>query len=1237
MNYSKTTLLTFILLTMGLMISLPGYAITRTATTNNGSWTNPAHWSPSGVPTAADEVVIPSNITNFTAVGITMNFSTLIIDGRLTVGGFQNGAGVMTSTMAGSSVTVNGQFWQAETINLEADMTFNNGAIWDIRSYNINGVNGTPTITLNAGALARMTNLSNVSNTSVTYSNVDFVNFGTFRKNGGFGEAHIFAGNFTNEATGVVEVDGPGQGGFPDNVIDFSGTLLNKAGGQISSIHATRSELNLTGAVTNNGSISRPVLLTGTFEGTGTFDFGGTSVGGTIGPDACLTYTNNLLLSGTLDVDISGPTACTDFGQQTSNNTITIQSGSILDVDFGSFTSPGAGAVYTILDGASLSGTFGTVNGLPAGMVVQYDFPNTGEVSIVDNNVSSDLEFVVGTETSGPNNTVTVPVTVNNFDDIAAFQGTITFDPSVLTFVSAAGPAGSANFAFPYLAFGEPGVGAVPSDAITFSWFESNGSVLTQADGTKVIELTFTVNSSATTGFTDIEIDGSTTPLGYTDDISATSLLAPDVTQGGVTIDADAPTVDVATIQSDNVNDITLATVGDVITLSFTSSEALPSNPVVSIDKGGAGAITVIDQGGATSWTAEKTVAAGDDGVVTFSITIQDQYGNSSTLTATTDGSSVTVDTEAPVITCPPAIAQNSDVGVCGAVASFADATATDNLSSVGNITITRSSGDASGSTFPVGTSTIEYTATDEAGNQNTCTFDIVITDTEAPTITTVGPTFDVFLDVNGDASITVADLTTSITDPCGVASSVLSQSTFDCSDVANNPITVTITATDVNGQVATATVDVTVNADPVISLQGEARSELGTLIPSVTFDISGDDGPLTQTGSAFNFLASPCGSTNDIGAERIDTDPNGINVSDAFAIVQHFLQINQLGSNFKLIAADVNASNSINVLDAFQVLRRTLSLKTAFTNRVTGLEDANWTFIPTSETFPSGPYNFSTRRSYVSPSPVTGQDFTGVKLGDVDNSWDNAPNRVAAPDKAISFIMDAREAKTGELITIPVRIANFKEVAGYQYTMEWDASVLSLRAIHNKGLEAMYNEEDAANGRLASAWVDMQGQGVSMVDGSLAFEMVFEVIGREGSETAIELTSSVTPDKAYDAVGELMGVELNAASVQVRSTPTSVVGPELSGYSLGQNVPNPFGASTKFNFSLGQPEEVKIQIFSMTGQVVRSFDAKYGAGSHEILWNGQGEAGMKLGAGIYLVRMTAGEYSASIRVKKNN
>ncbi|MEL7533063.1 MAG: FlgD immunoglobulin-like domain containing protein, partial [Bacteroidota bacterium] len=120
---------------------------------------------------------------------------------------------------------------------------------------------------------------------------------------------------------------------------------------------------------------------------------------------------------------------------------------------------------------------------------------------------------------------------------------------------------------------------------------------------------------------------------------------------------------------------------------------------------------------------------------------------------------------------------------------------------------------------------------------------------------------------------------------------------------------------------------------------------------------------------------------------------------------------------------------------------------------------------------------------------------------------------------------------------------------------------------------------------------------------------------------------------KAYEGDLTLLNVSNEPSVLTVGSTTS--VDPELAGYSLTQNFPNPFTSSTSFEFSLGQSEEVKFEVYSLTGQVVRSFEGRYTAGDHSIEWNGKTQNGVNVSEGVYLVRMTAGEFSTSIRVQK--
>lgn len=93
-------------------------------------------------------------------------------------------------------------------------------------------------------------------------------------------------------------------------------------------------------------------------------------------------------------------------------------------------------------------------------------------------------------------------------------------------------------------------------------------------------------------------------------------------------------------------------------------------------------------------------------------------------------------DSQAPTCNLPANIIQNNDAGTCGAVVNYT-ATASDNC---GGATISCSP--ASGSTFPVGTSTVACTASDTSPDSpdTNCSFTVTVKDTQAPGFTSSCP-----------------------------------------------------------------------------------------------------------------------------------------------------------------------------------------------------------------------------------------------------------------------------------------------------------------------------------------------------------------------------------------------------------------------------------------------------------------------------------------------------------------
>ncbi len=164
---------------------------------------------------------------------------------------------------------------------------------------------------------------------------------------------------------------------------------------------------------------------------------------------------------------------------------------------------------------------------------------------------------------------------------------------------------------------------------------------------------------------------------------------------------------------------------GDVVGVATTVPVAY--NARLNVYSGSCGSLTCV--------TGDEN-ATGTNGSVTFcsapGVTYYIFVGTDATGPTGTYSVSISCSNNPPPsITCPANITTNNDATVCGAAVNFT-VNASDNC---GPPTLSEANGYASGDVFPVGTTTLNWTATDVGGATASCSFDITVNDTEGPTI----------------------------------------------------------------------------------------------------------------------------------------------------------------------------------------------------------------------------------------------------------------------------------------------------------------------------------------------------------------------------------------------------------------------------------------------------------------------------------------------------------------------
>lgn len=303
--------------------------------------------------------------------------------------------------------------------------------------------------------------------------------------------------------------------------------------------------------------------------------------------------------------------------------------------------------------------------------------------------------------------------------------------------------------------------------------------------------------------------------------------------------------------------------------------------------------------------------------------TATDAAGNSTTLTqhVTVHESPATP----PTITAPGPVQLLTGAGatLCGVLVSNLDATlgtatASDNCPGV---TVARS-GVPAGNVFPVGNTTVTYTATDASGNTASANQIVTVVDNTAPVVTAPGP---VTLFTGPGATIcgvTVSDLnatlgTGSATDNCPGVGAV-SRSGVPAGNVfPKGQTTLTYSATDAHGNSSSATQVVTVvdNTPPLITCAAnmivDFDAGVGGAVVTYSTPAGSDNCPgatTTQIAGLASGSTFPLGTTTN--TFRV-TDASGLTAECSFKVTVALTSIVGLDS------ATINGSGLVDSYDS--------------------------------------------------------------------------------------------------------------------------------------------------------------------------------------------------------------------------------------------------------------------------------------------------------------------------------
>jgi hypothetical protein len=362
--------------------------------------------------------------------------------------------------------------------------------------------------------------------------------------------------------------------------------------------------------------------------------------------------------------------------------------------------------------------------------------------------------------------------------------------------------------------------------------------------------------------------------------------------------------------------------------------------------------------------------------------------------------------------------------------------------------------------------------------------------------------------------------------------------------------------------------------------IAGTVKTEFGDGVANVNVLLEGDITSTLTTNSVgtFSFEELTPYENFTLNFEKNTNPWNGVTTQDIVFIRKHILGLEYLDSPYKLLAADVNNSGDITALD--MVIIRSLILLNILEfpdNESWKIIDGNFVFTnptqPWSSTIPEeiSINNLDANRDY---------NMLGIKMGDVNNSvqpWNLLDVETRDRDGYLTLTTDNQEIKAEEIVIIPIRAKDFKEMVAYQFTLEFDEAILNFAGFEKGVLEKMTEQNIGTRfleyGKLTIAWATSEEKNIK--EEEPLFFLKFKAKQKGNLSEILQINSSKTAAVAYNEEGNIFDVNLIFAG-------------EVETSSL-QIFPNPTNENIFVNINLEKTTSIQLDIFNAFGQLEKA------------------------------------------------
>jgi uncharacterized repeat protein (TIGR01451 family) len=403
-------------------------------------------------------------------------------------------------------------------------------------------------------------------------------------------------------------------------------------------------------------------------------------------------------------------------------------------------------------------------------------------------------------------------------------------------------------------------------------------------------------------------------------------------------------------------------------------------------------------------------------------------------------------------------------------------------------------------------------------------------------------------------------------------------------------------------------------NADGSLNLGGGFTTAFGQVLAGVEVELSGSSSSalvMSDNSGKYTFGGLVAG-TYTIEPYKEDQLSNGITTIDELILQRHLLGIQLITDPLVFMAADLNRSGDLTIIDR-------LIMRNIILGNIDELPNdlPTWRFVPVSY---AEEVQMTLTRMTHAPADIKltditacsmGNDFYGIKMGDLNNSvyiedLDGAiinGLRGRSSTETYPLEIEERRFRSGKRFDLPVRAKQLEQLAGMQFTM----AVATGRLVIEQVVPGLLAADQLGLTRVDRGLVSASWTQQPELVGGEAILFTLKVRAQRAGTLSDVLTFANNPTftEAYSAGEEkVMNLTLNFNSATPQfEAPVWATEAELT--ELAQNFPNPFVEETTIPFVLPRSGKASITVYDLSGRILRTINGDFAAGQNNVKLNG--------------------------------